>query len=231
MNNYGADRWWPFAEGGGTTIVVVSAVCTAAQLLHKRYPSRLSHMLSWLMTGLWLLILYFFRDPNRRFSGDPAIFLSPGDGEVVDIVYEREAHYLQTDVVRISIFLSIIDVHVQRVPIAGRVTAVDHQPGRFLQAFKPEASVVNEYIAMQMETEYGPVLIKQIAGILARRCVNYLHPGQQVARGQRLGLIKFSSRVDISLPRSAHLLVSVGDKVYGGLTPVAQLRPSVNGNR
>jgi phosphatidylserine decarboxylase len=223
MNNYGADRLWPFAEGGGTTIAVVSAVCTAAQLLYQRSPSPLTRGLAWLMTGLWLLILYFFRDPNRRFSGDPALFLSPGDGEIVDIVYEREERYLQADVVRISIFLSILDVHVQRVPIAGQVTAVDHQPGQFLQAFKPEASAVNEYIAMQMNTEYGPVLVKQIAGILARRCVNYLHPGQRVARGQRLGLIKFSSRVDIFLPPSARLLVAVGDKVYGGLTPVARL--------
>ncbi|MFO7539663.1 MAG: phosphatidylserine decarboxylase [Chloroflexota bacterium] len=223
MNHYGTDRWWPFAEGGGTTIVLVSAVYTAAHLLHKRTPSPLTRALSWLMTGLWLLILYFFRDPNRRFSGDPALFLSPGDGEIVDIVQEREERYLQTDVVRISIFLSIFDVHVQRVPIAGRVTAVDHRPGQFLQAFKPEASAVNEYIAMQLETDFGPVLIKQIAGILARRCVNYLRPGQRVARGQRLGLIKFSSRVDIFLPHNAQLLVSVGDKVYGGLTPVARL--------
>lgn len=224
MKNYGADRWWPFAEGGGSTIMVVSAVCTAVYLLYQRYPSPLTRGLHWLATGLWLLILYFFRDPNRRFSGDPALFLSPGDGEIVDIVHEREDRYLQADVVRISIFLSIFDVHVQRVPIAGQVTAVDHQPGQFLQAFKPEASAVNEYIAMQMETDYGPVMIKQIAGILARRCINYLQPGQQVARGQRLGLIKFSSRVDIFLPRHAQLLVTVGDKVHGGLTPIARLK-------
>lgn len=224
MENYGKDRWWPFAEGGGSTIGVVSAACTAVFLLYQRYPSPLTRGLHWLMTGIWLLILYFFRDPNRRFSGDPALFLSPGDGEIVDIVAEREERYLQADVIRISIFLSIVDVHVQRVPIAGQVTKVDHQPGQFLQAFKPEASDVNEYIALQLETNHGPVLIKQIAGILARRCVNYLRPGQQVARGQRLGLIKFSSRVDIFLPRNAQLLITVGDKVYGGLTPIARLK-------
>lgn len=224
MNNYGSDRSWPFAEGGGSTLMVVSAVCTAFYLLYKRYPSPLTRLLHWLTTAVWLLILYFFRDPTRRFSGDPALFLSPGDGEIVDIVYGRENDYLRTDVVRISIFLSIFDVHVQRVPIAGRVTAVDHHPGKFLEAFKPEASEVNEHITMQMETAHGPILVKQIAGILARRCVNYLQPGQQVGRGQRLGLIKFSSRVDIFLPRNAQLLVAVGDKVYGGLTPVARLQ-------
>jgi phosphatidylserine decarboxylase len=174
-------------------------------------------------TSLWLLILYFFRDPNRDVINVPGQVIGPGDGEVVEIVHERENRYLQTDVIRISMFLNIHDVHIQRVPLGGRVTLVHHQLGKFLQAFRPEASDVNEYIAMVVEGAYGRILIKQIAGILARRCVNKMRPGDVVTTGQRFGLIKFSSRLDLYLPPDAQLLVSIGDKVYGGLTPIAQL--------
>ena len=114
-------------------------------------------------------------------------------------------------------------MHVQRVPLGGEVTVIDHQPGQYLQAFKPEASDVNEYIAMVTESGYGRVLIKQIAGILARRCVNYAKPGDTLQTGQRFGLIRFSSRLDLFLPPNAQLLVKIGDKIEGGLTPIAQL--------
>jgi phosphatidylserine decarboxylase len=105
---------------------------------------------------------------------------------------------------------------------------VQHHPGKFLQAFRPEASDVNEYIAMMIEGEYGRLLIKQIAGILARRCVNKMQPGDTIRAGQRFGLIKFGSRLDLFLPPSAQLLIAVGDKVYGGLTPIARLSVSSN---
>jgi len=176
-----------------------------------------------LATGIWLLVLYFFRDPNRTVTDAPGVVVSPGDGEVVVIAREREAHYLHADVIRISIFLSITNVHVQRIPIGGRVTLVHYRPGQFLQAFRPEASEVNEYIAMELKTDYGRVLVKQIAGIMARRCVNYQEPGDQVQTGQRYGLIRFGSRLDLMLPADAELLVNIGDKVYGGLTPLARL--------
>ena len=117
-----------------------------------------------------------------------------------------------------------MDVHVQRVPLSGRVTLVQHHPGQFLKAYLPEASEVNEYIAMITESAYGRILTKQIAGILARRCVNHAQLGDQLTTGQRFGLIKFSSRVDLFLPPTADLIVRVGDKVYGGVTPIARLK-------
>jgi phosphatidylserine decarboxylase len=176
-----------------------------------------------LATALWLLILYFFRDPNRKVVNEPGLVIGPGDGEVVEIVHEREEKYLKAEIIRISMFLSVTDVHVQRVPLGGKVTVVEHQPGQYLQAFKPEASDVNEYIAMVTESGYGRVLIKQIAGILARRCVSYAKPGDELQTGQRFGLIRFSSRLDLFLPPDAQLLVKIGDKIEGGITPMAQL--------
>jgi phosphatidylserine decarboxylase len=143
---------------------------------------------------------------------------------VVNIVREHESEFLNQESVRISIFLSVLDVHVQRIPIGGKVLRVQHHPGQFLQAYRPEASQVNEYIATILETPYGLVLVKQIAGIMARRCVNYLHPGETVYTGERLGLIRFGSRADLFLPADARLLISIGDKVIGGITPLARLK-------
>jgi phosphatidylserine decarboxylase len=152
------------------------------------------------------------------------LILSPGDGKVVDILTMREDQYLKQEVVRVSIFLNINDVHVQRAPVEGEVTLVEHKPGKYLQAFRPEASEVNEYIAMRIETPAGPFLVKQISGILARRCVNYAKPGDTVGRGQRYGLIKFGSRVDLFMPPEVEIVTKLGDRVYGGLTPIARFK-------
>ncbi len=226
MKQPGQDREWPFAEGSEGTLGVATAVYALIHLLNWRARNGWGQLLVILSTGVWLLILYFFRDPKRQPPNQPGLVVSPADGEIVAIIRERENRYLQADTIRVSIFLSITNVHVQRVPLQGVVTQIDHQPGKFLQAFRPEASEVNEYIAMTLDTPYGPVLVKQIAGILARRCVNYLRPGQSVQTGQRFGLIRFSSRVDLYLPPNAELLVRIGDQVRGGVTPFAQFSPA-----
>jgi phosphatidylserine decarboxylase len=223
MKKYGADRNWPFAEGGGATIFVATAFFVSAAVLWFWRPGWLSGLLLVLVTALWLLILYFFRDPKRQPPAEPGVVLSPGDGEVVAVVEGCEARYLKETVRRISIFLSVTDVHVQRSPVTGRVALVEHRPGKFLQAFRPEASEVNESIAMIIESEHGGrILVKQIAGILARRCVNYAQVGDELTAGQRFGLIRFGSRVDLFLPLTAEVLVRVGDQVAGGLTPLAR---------
>lgn len=223
METYGKDRLWPFAEGGETTILITSTILATAITLHQSRPNWLTRLFVLLATVLMGFILYFFRDPNREVLDQPGIVVSPGDGEVVKIVREQEDSYLHREVIRISIFLSVVDVHVQRVPIGGKVAMVAHKPGLFLQAFRPEASQLNEHIAMIIDSEYGQVLVKQIAGILARRCVNHARPGDQVTTGQRYGLIKFGSRVDIFLPPDAQLLIHEGDLVRGGITPIAKL--------
>jgi phosphatidylserine decarboxylase len=228
MRKYGADRKWPFAEGGGTTILIATAFFLGAAALWFWRPGLLSGLLLVLATVLWLLILYFFRDPKRQPPAEKGVALSPGDGEVVAIVEGCEERYLKETVRRISIFLSVTDVHVQRAPISGRVVLVEHRSGQFLQAFRPEASEVNESISMIIESEHGGrVLVKQIAGILARRCVNYAQVGDQLTAGQRFGLIRFGSRVDLFLPLEAQVVVAVGDRVTGGLTPIARFSNSI----
>lgn len=224
MSQYGADKTWPFAEGGGPTIGIATALWGAVLFLWRRRPGTFLGVLAALLSTFWLLILYFFRDPNRDPLKEPGLVVSPGDGEVVAIVKEREPHFLRQDLIRISIFLSILDVHVQRVPLGGRVTRVEHRPGKFLQAFRPEASLENEAITMELDTPYGPLLVRQIAGIMARRCVNYLEPGDEVETGQRFGLIRFGSRVDLFVPATAKVLVTIGTQVSGGITPMVRLK-------
>ena len=223
MGQYGEDRAWPFAQGGGVTIGIMTLVWGTAVFLFSKSKNLGTGLLFSLISGIWLLILYFFRDPNRQTVNEPGLVVGPGDGEIVEISPFHEVNYLQEETIRVSMFLSVMDVHVQRVPLGGKVTLVDHQPGKKLQAFRPEASDVNEYIAMITESEYGRVLVKQIAGILARRCVNYMTPGDMVTTGNRYGLIRFGSRIDLFLPTNANILIKVGDKVTGGITPIAQL--------
>ncbi|WP_420631101.1 phosphatidylserine decarboxylase [Candidatus Leptofilum sp.] len=225
MTKYGNDRAWPFAEGGGGTIAFFTILLATAVFLWFQFTNWGAGLFLLLAAFLWLLILYFFRDPNRQIKAQPGLVVGPGDGEVVEIIKMTEDRFLQAEVIRMSMFLDITDVHVQRVPLAGKVALVQHQPGKFLQAFRPEASELNEFIAMVTDSEgYGRILTKQIAGIVARRCLNYLKPGDVVQTGQRFGLIRFSSRVDLFLPPTAQMLVKVGDKVTGGITPIAQLK-------
>jgi len=223
MHHYGKDRTWPLAEGGGATIGIITMVWGTAVFLYLWFKNLGTGIFLSLTSALWLLILYFFRDPKRQTLDQPGLVVGPGDGEIVEIAPFTESTYLHDQTIRISMFLSVTDVHVQRVPLGGKVTLVHHQPGKYLQAFRLEASDVNEYIAMITESEYGRILVKQIAGILARRCVNYLHPGDSVSTGQRYGLIRFGSRLDLFLPTNAKILVKVGDRVTGGITPMAQL--------
>lgn len=220
----GDDRWWPFAEGGGATILAATLVWALCLALWLVWPNTFSLVLVLVLTGVWLAILWFFRDPPRRVSAEKGMVVSPADGQVVKIVDEFEARYLRRQTRRISIFLDVYHVHVQRVPLAGRVVDVQHQAGQFLQAFRSEASEVNEHIAMLIDSgPPGTYLVKQIAGIMARRCVNYVRPGTNVATGQRFGLIRFGSRVDLFLPVEAHVVATVGQRVYGGVTPIAHL--------
>lgn len=218
--------YWPFAKGSEENLALFSGGWLAALLAHLLLRRPLSRLLLWLATPLTLLVLYFFRDPERPVSYREGLVLSPADGEVIEISQVKESRYLNREMTRVSIFLSLFDVHVQRSPVSGRVILIDHQPGQFVQAFRPEASDVNEYIAMAIENpRFGTVLIKQIAGILARRCVNHQQVGDPVRGGSRFGLIRFSSRVDLFLPSSADLSVEIGQKVLGGMTTIATLKP------
>jgi phosphatidylserine decarboxylase len=213
---------WGFTKWQDGSIILTTLLLAIATIFQVVWTNLATLIFLCLTAVIWLLVLYFFRDPAREVIISPGLVVGPCDGTVKEIVTVKENHYLNEETTRISIFLSVFNVHVQRFPLEGVVSQVDHQPGRFLQAYRPEASQVNEFIAMVIDTAYGKILIKQIAGILARRCINYAQVGTQINTGKRFGLIKFGSRIDLFLPQKAEILVGEGDKIYGGLTPVAQ---------
>ncbi len=169
---------------------------------------------------LFLFMLYFFRDPERTVPLGSGIFVSPADGKVVLVQETREERYIRDEVVQVSIFMSPLDVHVNRAPCDGAVESVVHTPGRFLSANRPEASFQNENIAMLLGTEHGRVLVRQVAGFIARRAVCRVKPGESLKRGERYGVIKFSSRVDLYLPKGTILRVREGDRVRAGETVI-----------
>lgn len=184
-------------------------------------------VLTWLAGPVWgwplywlaAFCLYFFRDPERDIPAGP-VAVAPADGKVVAI---RPAPHGAT---RLSIFLSVFDVHVNRAPIAGTITAVDYRPGRFLVASREEASAENEQNAVTIEGGGSRVVFKQIAGIVARRIVFYKRTGDTVAKGERVGLIRFGSRLDVVLGPEWELLVREGDRVRAGSSAIARLRGS-----
>jgi phosphatidylserine decarboxylase len=166
---------------------------------------------------LALFCLYFFRDPDRAIPpGDVAV--SPADGKVVAIRQESPA------LTRVSIFLNIFDVHVNRSPIAGTITSVQYQPGKFLVASREEASTQNEQNIITVRGRSTTVVFKQIAGLIARRVVCTKKPGDIVATGERIGLIKFGSRMDVLLGPEWEILAHVGDKVQAGSSLLARRR-------
>ncbi len=164
---------------------------------------------------------YFFRDPERAIPEGEGLIVSPADGRVVGIETVDRVPFLDGPAQRISIFLSIFDVHLNRAPIEGKVTWRQYNPGRFLPANVPKASLDNEQNSIGIDDGGYKVMVRQIAGIIARRIVCWTDPGQQVARGERFGLIRFGSRTDLFLPLTAKVAVTVGQKVQGGATIIA----------
>jgi phosphatidylserine decarboxylase len=181
-------------------------------------------LLLWQVAGAVLLflgafILYFFRDPNREIPADPSAVVSPADGRVLVVADEMLDGRAGR---RISIFLAIWNVHVNRSPLAGRISRIDHRPGRFHMAMKGEASVENEQNVIYLQTARGEIVCKQIAGMIARRVVLWKKSGEEVGRGERIGIVRFGSRMDVWLPRDAEIVVKPGDHVAGGSSILAR---------
>jgi len=169
---------------------------------------------------IWLEILYFFRDPERAIPVDPSVLVSPADGTVTNVEEVADADFPGGRAMRISIFLSIFNVHVNRSPRTARVVNVRYFPGAFLDARNPQSAVQNEQLWIDLEEPGGrPVRVKQISGAIARRIVCWLKAGDQLQAGERVGMIKLGSRTDVLVPTGGvEILVKVGDKVRGGST-------------
>lgn len=163
---------------------------------------------------------YFFRDPDRAVPGDPGLVVSPADGRVM-IAGPSDGRWAPPgDWKQVTIFLSPLDVHINRSPVAGRITRIDYRPGKFLPAYK-EASNDNELNELWIESGGRTLVFRQVVGLLARRIVCRVAPGDVVERGERIGLMKFGSRMDVFLPADAEIFVSVGEKVVAGETIIA----------
>jgi len=200
---------YPFI--GGTVAVALAAALTVGGL-----------------GAVPLLILaafftYFFRDPDRVSPSDPKVVLSPADGRVLVAGPAAPGVAPPGEWKQISIFLSPMDVHVNRTPVAGRVTKVDFRKGRFLPAYHHDAAGHNERSEVWIDHGGKTVVFRQIVGILARRVVCRVKPGDVLAPGERFGIMKFGSRMDVFLPAGSILLVKVGDQVIGGVSPIATL--------
>ena len=175
--------------------------------------------------GLTLFAAWFFRNPARVIPQGPGLVVAPGDGTVIAIEEEFESRFLKDRSVRLTIFLNVFDVHVNRIPCEGVVEDIQYQRGAFLLASNPEATLKNEQNALFLRTAQGAkVLCVQVAGLIARRIVCWLSPGDRVMRGERFGLIRFGSRMDTYLPLGTELKVAVGQRVKGGETIVGVLR-------
>ncbi len=159
---------------------------------------------------------YFFRDPDRSIPVGANLVLAPADGKVIEICDENENEYLKTPATRVSIFLSIFNVHVNRIPMDGQVAYFRYQRGAFVQAYKSEASGINEQTVIGIENKNQKILFKQIAGLLARRIVCNIREGNVVKSGERFGIIKFGSRMDIFLPKNIEIKVQLNQKIKGG---------------
>jgi phosphatidylserine decarboxylase len=203
---------WPFILGG----LLIAIIAGWA----------LSPILGGVLLALSLFFLFFFRDPDRTISAADDAVLSPADGRVMVAGAPTGQHFPAGEWQQISIFLSPMDVHVNRMPIGGTVTKVEYHPGRFMPAYKENAGDLNEFTEVVVDHGGQTIVVRQIVGILARRIVCRLKLGDQVKTGDRFGVMKFGSRMDIFLPRTATIHAKVGEKVVAGTSVIATLAPA-----
>jgi len=180
------------------------------------------YWLGGIIVFLGLFTTFFFRDPDRKVLQDPRLAVSPADGKVVQVMPAPEGSPLGPGSWQVSIFLSVFDVHINRAPIAGRVAKVDYHKGEFLPAFDHKASTRNEQNTVTIQDSDTRVVFKQIAGLIARRIVFAKRVDEPVARGERVGMIKFGSRVDLFLPAEFKVTVKEGDRVAGGVSVLGE---------
>ena len=205
-----------FAPEGYPFISLTAAATIAAFIFGGVWAAALPLVLT-------LFVAFFFRDPERRVPEGDNIFVSPADGRILQIQSVIEEKFLKSKAVEISIFMSPLNVHVNRAPCAGMVESVVYTPGAFISAFKPEASIRNENIAMLLRGSIGSILVRQVAGAVARRVVCRARQGDTLEKGERYGIIKFSSRLDVYLPENTEIKVKTGDPVKAGETIIGQL--------
>jgi phosphatidylserine decarboxylase len=216
-------RLLPFARGCERELLAAAAVFVLSVLLVWAFPNGWTNLIAVIAMIVFAMFLLFFRDPERTPPDDPNLLVSPADGRVVMIKDVSEERHIGGEATRVSIFLSLFDVHVNRSPLKAQVCWTEHRAGEFKNAAFADASEVNERQTIALQAGSTKIIVRQIAGLVARRIVCWAQKGRTLERGERLGLIKFGSRVDVLLPRGTQVLVKVGDTVRGGETAIAKL--------
>ena len=212
-----------FAREGLIFIVIamlVAAAAFAAALGRRSWPLWL---LAFVLTILALWVAYFFRDPERTGDRGDRLAIAPADGKIVLITEVDEPAFVHGRALRVSIFMNVFNVHVNRYPVSGTVKYVHYNPGKFLNAAVEKSSLENEQMSVGLESGGYRILVRQIAGLIARRIVTYSREGEHVEQGQRMGIIRFGSRVDLFLPPTSTLRVKLGEMTVAGTTVIGEL--------
>jgi phosphatidylserine decarboxylase len=215
-----------FAREGLTFIAIATLVALgtfAVALSRRSWPLWL---LAFVLVLVALWVAWFFRDPERTGDRGDRLVVAPADGKVVLVTEVDEPTFVHGRAQRISIFMNVFNVHVNRYPVSGTVRHVERKAGKFLNAVTEASSMENEQASVGIESGTTRILVRQIAGLVARRIHTYSVEGQQVEQGQRMGMIRFGSRVDVFVPLSAELRVRPGDTSFSGVTVIAELRDS-----
>lgn len=209
----------------GTTGLVCVAIWLLVFLLVDNTPVAVMWIMAALLFAFWFFVTAFFREPRRVQIHDSELIFSPCDGRVVVTEVVTDDEYIKGEMMQISIFMSVTNVHMNWMPVKGVVEYFKHHHGRFLVAWHPKSSTENERTTTVVRLDDGrQVLIRQIAGFVARRIVSYMKPGNSVEQNSVMGFIKFGSRVDILIPKDSELFVEIGDPVIGSQTPIARLK-------
>ena len=210
----------------GIPFILIAAALAAAgvalALVRGGWPLRVLAVVLALLAG-W--VVYFFRDPERTGARGDRLIIAPADGRVVSIAEVSEPAFLQGPALRISIFMNVFNVHVNRYPLSGTVRYVHYNPGKFLNAASEKASLDNEQESVGIDAAGRRVLVRQIAGLIARRIVNYARVDAPAVQGERMGLIRFGSRVDVFVPPGTTVRTQLGDHTVAGTTVIAELAP------
>jgi phosphatidylserine decarboxylase len=212
-----------FAREGLSFIVIAALVAAGGfgvAIMRRSWPLWL---VAFTLTLVALWVAYFFRDPERIGERGERLVIAPADGKVVMVTEVDEPSFMKERAIRISIFMNVFNVHVNRYPVSGIVRLVERKAGRFMNAATEESSLQNEQTSIGIEVGSNHILVRQIAGLIARRIVTDAKEGDRVQQGERMGLIRFGSRVDVFLPASSKLRVKVGDMTYAGASVIAEL--------
>jgi phosphatidylserine decarboxylase len=210
-----------FASIGIATLLLGTLNGLSVWFLSPQFP--LISLLIFMVTfGLWIFVISFFRIPNRPLTLDDKKIICPADGKVVVIEETVDEEYFKSKRLQVSIFMSPLNVHVNRNAVNGEVVYSQYHKGKYLVAWDPKSSTENERHSVVYSVNHNEILVKQIAGAVARRIVNYLKEGMEVKQGEEMGFIKFGSRVDVLLPINAKVKVQLGEAVQGGVTVLAE---------